>query len=72
MRNNNDHIAEGDMLDYFYPRGMNLRDKFFEYVFPWIILAGICFGLYMLANYGLEGIVLISGPLSEAMKKAGL
>lgn len=65
------HIAQ-DMHSYFYPNGMSRWDKFFEYVLPWLILLGIVVGLYLMMMYGLQVIMILSEPLAEGLKKAGL
>lgn len=67
----NKNIAE-DMHTYFYPNGMSRWDKFFEYVLPWFILVAIVVGIYLTAMYGLQALVIISEPLAEGLKKAGL
>ncbi len=63
---NNDHIAE-DRLDYFYPGGMTPKDKFFEFFLPWIILAGICLGIFLAGSFILQGIIELSGPLQKGL-----
>lgn len=65
------HIAT-DMHYYFYPNGMSKRDKFFEYVLPWLIFAGLMVGIYLMFTYGLYFMIEISKPLSEGMKAVGL
>lgn len=65
------HIAQ-DMHTYFYPNGMSRWDKFFEYVLPWLILLAIVAGLYLAMMYGLEAVMILSEPLAEGLKKAGL
>lgn len=65
------NIAQ-DFHSWAYPNGMSKFDKFFEYVLPWLILIGICVGIYYMFNYGLQAIFILSEPLAEAMKKVGL
>lgn len=71
MDDNNNNLAE-DMMTYFYPNGMSRWDKFFEYVLPWLIFIGIIVGLYFSASYILQGMFILSEPLAELMREAGL
>lgn len=48
------------------------RRLFFDRIFPWLLFAGIIFGLYLSINYGLEALILLSEPLAEGMKAMGL
>lgn len=64
-----------DESDYYHKNApvKKTRWQFFTYyIAPWLVLAGLCFGLYLLMIYGLEIILIISEPLAEGMKKAGL
>lgn len=65
------YIAQ-DVHYYFYPQGMTKRDKFIEYVLPWLIFIGLMVGVFYMFTYGLYFIVEISRPLSEGMKAVGL
>lgn len=58
--NNQDqrHIAK-DPQSHFYPNGMAKRDKFFEYVLPWLVLIAIVAGILFLFNFVLQGILLL-------------
>lgn len=60
--------------DPFYPytEEQNLWGKFKQYVLPWLILAGICVGIYFILVNGLQFMIELSGPVSEGMKKVGL
>lgn len=55
-----------------YPKEKTKWDLFKQYILPWLILLGICFGLYLALLYGLEAIIILSEPLGERMKEAGL
>lgn len=72
MQNNNDFSVVDDREWYMLQGFPRYRRLFFDRIFPWLIFAGIIFGLYLLMNYGLELIVLISEPLSKGMKEMGL
>jgi hypothetical protein len=69
------HLGYWDEDDYYRkegPQQLSRWQKFTQYVLPWLVLAGICFGLYLTMLYGLEAIILISEPLSKGMKEIGL
>ena len=69
------HLGYWDEDDYYRkegPQKLSKWQKFTAYVLPWIVLAGICFGIYLSMNYLLQGIVELSEPLSHVMKEAGL
>lgn len=64
-----------DESDYYHKNAPVRKTKwqfFVAYIAPWLVLACICVGLYLLMIYGLEIIMLLSEPLAEGMKKAGL
>lgn len=64
-----------DESDYYHKNAPVKKTKwqfFAHYIAPWLVLLAICFGLYLLMIYGLEIIMIISEPLAEGMKKAGL
>lgn len=48
------------------------RRLFFDRILPWLVFAGIIYGLYLFMLHSVELIVLISEPLSEGMKAMGL
>lgn len=64
-----------DEDDYYRkegPQKLSVWQKFVAYVLPWIVLAGIAYGLYLSMNYIIVGIYYLSEPLSEVMRSAGL
>lgn len=40
---------------------------FIDYILPWLILLGICVGIYLAANYFLQALFLLSEPLSKVL-----
>lgn len=69
------HLGYWDESDYYHKNAPKKKTKwqfFTAYILPWFVLAGICYGLYLFAYYSLDIIILISEPLAEGMKKAGL
>lgn len=64
----NEPLFYWDETDYYHkagPRKLSLWRKFTGYVLPWIVLLGICFGLFLSMNYILQAMVLLSEPLSK-------
>lgn len=57
--------SDEDYYHYNAPQKLSRWQKFTGYVLPFIVLAGICFGLYLAMNYILQAMVLISEPLSK-------
>ncbi|MFA5937340.1 MAG: hypothetical protein WC822_05720 [Candidatus Paceibacterota bacterium] len=69
------NLGYWDESDYYHKNAPVKKTKwqfFTAYILPWLFLGAICIGIYFVFLYGLEAIILISEPLSEGMKKAGL
>lgn len=57
-----------DDLQLNYERtGHPIWFAFVHYVLPWLVLLGICFGLYLSANYMLQALFLLSEPVSKVL-----
>lgn len=70
-----DHLGYWDESDYYHKNAPQKKTKwqfFTAYILPWLVLGAICFGLHLVMLYSLEIIMIISEPLAEGMKKAGL
>lgn len=64
-----------DESDYYHKNAPKRKTKwqfFTSYILPWLVLLAICAGLYLFMLYSLQIIMILSEPLAEGMKKAGL
>lgn len=69
------HLGYWDESDYYHKNAPKRKTKwqfFTSYILPWLVLLAIVAGLYLFMLYSLEIIMILSEPLAEGMKKAGL
>lgn len=62
------HLGYWDETDYYHkegPQKLSLWQKFTAYVLPFIVLAVICFLLYLFMGYVLQFMIEVSKPLCE-------
>lgn len=68
-----EHINAIDDREWYTLAGFaRYRRLFFDRILPWLVFAGIIYGLYLFMINGLMLAYELSGPLSEGMKAMGL
>lgn len=61
------YFSDEDYYHYNAPRKLSRWQKFTSYVLPFIVLAGICFGIYLSMSWLLQGMIELSGPLCDKL-----
>lgn len=57
--------SDEDYYHYNAPQRLSAWQKFTNYVLPFLVLAGICFLIYLFFGYVLQFMIEISKPLCE-------